>query len=448
MPEAVKWRITLGMLAGVITRDEIRSTYDTIRPCIRRTPVVRVDLSELDPAGPALPVVTLKLEQLQCAGSFKARGAFANLLLRDVPPAGVVAASGGNHGVAVAYAAHRRGVPARIFVPTVSAPAKMERIRQLGAELMVTGERYADALDAAQAWVESSGAMSVHAFDQRETLLGQGTLALELAGQAPEMGPEMGTALDTVLVPVGGGGLIGGIAAYFAGAVRVIGVEPDGAPTLTRARAEGRPADAPAEGVAADALAPRRVGELVFPITQAYVEDVVLVDDASILAAQRALWQAARIAAEPAASVGIAALLTGAYKPAPGEHVAVVISGANMAPSQLESAAWLRHVPAPFGIIEIFGRTDLGSRTWIRDTLLLCGSSSRPRPTTRPACSPCRGLNRWWNGRTSGWSRSGSGASRGTWSASSTTTARCTPSRSSASGWPGASTGCSGRWPS
>ena len=289
------------------------------------------------PGGPGLPAVTLKLEQLQCAGSFKARGAFANLLLRDVPPAGVVAASGGNHGVAVAYAAHRRGVPARIFVPTVSAPAKMERIRQLGAELVVTGERYADALAAAQAWVESSGAMSVHAFDQRETLLGQGTLALELAGQAPEMGPEMDRALDTVLVPVGGGGLIGGIAAYFAGTVRVIGVEPDGAPTLTRARAEGRPADAPAEGVAADALAPRRVGELVFPITQAYVEDVVLVDDASILAAQRALWQAARIAAEPAASVGIAALLTGAYKPAPGEHVAVVISGANMAPSQLES---------------------------------------------------------------------------------------------------------------
>ena len=329
------------MLADVISRDDIRGTYDTIRPFIRRTPVVRVDLSDLDPAATALPAVTLKLEYLQCAGSFKARGAFANLLLRDVPPAGVVAASGGNHGVAVAYAAHRRGVPARIFVPTVSAPAKIERIRRLGAELVVTGERYADALAAAQAWVESSGAMSVHAFDQRETLLGQGTVALELAGQAPEMGPEMGPeisrALDTVLVPVGGGGLIGGIAAYFAGAARVIGVEPDGAPTLTRARAEGRPADAPAEGVAADALAPRRVGELVFPITQAYVEDVVLVDDTSILAAQRALWQAARIAAEPAASVGIAALLTGAYKPAPGEHVAVVISGANMAPSQLES---------------------------------------------------------------------------------------------------------------
>jgi threonine dehydratase len=308
----------------VITRKEILATYDTIRPWIRRTPVVELELGEL-------PSVMLKLEQLQCAGSFKARGAFANLLLREVPPAGVVAASGGNHGVAVAYAANRRSVPARIFVPTVSAPAKIERIRQLGAELVVTGDRYADALAAAQDWVASSGAMSVHAFDQRETLLGQGTLGLELARQTEQ--------LDTVLVAVGGGGLIGGVAAWFGGATRVIGVEPDGAPTLTRARAAGEPADAPAEGVAADALAPRRVGELMFPIAQAHVEDVVLVDDAAILAAQRTLWQTARIAAEPAASVGIAALLTGAYKPAPGEHVAVVISGANMSPSQLEQEA-------------------------------------------------------------------------------------------------------------
>jgi len=216
-------------------------------------------------------------------------------------------------------------------VPSVSSPAKMERIRQLGAELVVTGDRYADALAAAQDWVASSGAMSVHAFDQRETLLGQGTLGLELARQTEQ--------LDTVLVAVGGGGLIGGVAAWFGGATRVIGVEPDGAPTLTLARAAGQPADAPAEGVAADALAPRRVGELMFPIAQAYVEDVVLVDDDAILAAQRVLWQTARIAAEPAASVGIAALLTGAYKPAPGEHVTVVISGANMSPGQLGEAS-------------------------------------------------------------------------------------------------------------
>jgi threonine dehydratase len=311
----------------VISRDDIRQCYDTIRPYIRRTPVIQVDLAELDESATALPTGTLKLEQLQCAGAFKARGAFTNLLLRDVPPAGVVAASGGNHGVAVAYAAHRLSIPAKIFVPTVSAPTKIERIRQLGADLVVTGDRYADALAAAQDWEQSSGAMSVHAYDQRETILGQGTLGLELAEQAP--------SLDTVLVPVGGGGLLAGVASWFTGEVRVIAVEPEGAPTLSYARAAGRPADAPAGSVAADALAPRRVGELVFPITESYVDDVLLVDDASILAGQRALWQAFRVAAEPAASVGIAALLAGAYKPAPGEHVAVVITGANMSPSQL-----------------------------------------------------------------------------------------------------------------
>ena len=302
----------------VISHDDIRSAYDTIRPYLRRTPVVDVDL-----AGP----VTLKLDQLQCAGSFKARGAFTNLLLRDVPPVGVAAASGGNHGVAVAYAAHRLGIPARIFVPTVSSPAKVERIRQL-ADLVVAGDHYAGALEAAEQWIATSGAMSVHAFDQRETILGQATLALELAAQS---GP-----LDTVLVPVGGGGLIAGIASYFAGTTRVIGVEPDGAPTLARARAAGLPVDAPMGSIAVDALAPRRVGNLVFPITQAYVEDVVLVDDDAIRTAQRTLWQTARIAAEPAASVGVAALLSGAYKPVPGERVAVIISGANMTAAQLE----------------------------------------------------------------------------------------------------------------
>jgi threonine dehydratase len=302
----------------LITRADIHRAYETISPYLRRTPFLR-----LDRPGP----VILKLEQLQCAGSFKARGAFTNLLLRDIPAAGVAAASGGNHGVAVAYAANRLGIPARIFVPTVSSPAKVERIREL-ADLVIAGDRYADALAAAQEWTGSSGAISVHAFDQRETILGQATLALELDNQA---GP-----LDTVLVPVGGGGLIAGIASYFAGGTRVIGVEPEDAPTLTRARAAGMPADAPAGGIAVDALAPRRVGDLVFPITQDYVEDVLLVDDDAIRAAQRTLWQTARVAAEPAASVGVAALLTGAYQPAPGERVAVIISGANMAPAQLD----------------------------------------------------------------------------------------------------------------
>jgi threonine dehydratase len=297
-----------------ITRDDIHRTYEVIAPYLRRTPVIGVKLG----GGP----VTLKLEQLQCAGSFKARGAFTNLLLRDVPEAGVVAASGGNHGVAVAYAAHRLKVPAKIFVPTVSNPGKISRIKDLGADLVVGGDRYADALSAAEQWVTTTGAMTVHAYNQRETILGQGTLALELREQTD--------ALDTVLVPVGGGGLIAGTASYFAGTTRVIGVEPDGAPTLTYARANGEPVDAPAGSIAADALAPKRVGDLVFPITQEYVDDVVLVDDDAIRHAQHTLWQELRIAVEPAAAVGIAALLTGAYQPEAGEQVAVVISGTNM----------------------------------------------------------------------------------------------------------------------
>jgi threonine dehydratase len=310
-----------------VTREDIRAVHDVIRPHVRRTPVVELDAADLGIAASPAPLV-LKLEHLQCSGSFKARGAFANLLLRPVPAVGVVAASGGNHGVAVAYAAHRLGMPAAIFVPTISAPAKISRIRSLGANLHVEGDRYADALTAAHHWQASTGALSVHAFDQRETLLGQGTVALELTSQS---------TVDTVLVPVGGGGLIGGMAAYLAGSVRVVGVEPVDAPTLTAALAHGAPTDAPTGSIAADALAPRRVGELMFAIAQAYISDVVLVDDRAILAAQRALWQAIRIIAEPAAAVGVAALLSGAYRPEPNERVAVVISGANTTPSMPDS---------------------------------------------------------------------------------------------------------------
>jgi threonine dehydratase len=317
---------------GVITRADIERTYEVIRSHVRRTPALEVDLADLADHGRRAPGpgLTLKLEQLQRAGSFKVRGAFANLLLRTVPAAGVVAASGGNHGVAVAYAARRLGVPARIYVPVISAPAKIERIRSLGADLVVGGDRYADALAAAQEWVADSGALSIHAYDQRETLLGQGSVGLEIAEQA--------SGLDTVLVPVGGGGLIGGIAAYFAGSVRVVGVEPTEAPTLTTAWSRGAPADAPAGGVAADALAPRRVGDLVYPITRSHVSEVALVDDAAIRAAQRSLWRATRLLVEPAAAVGVAALLSGAYQPAADERVAVVISGANTTPGDLDAA--------------------------------------------------------------------------------------------------------------
>src|SRR5512134_72967 len=251
-----------------LTRAEIERVYRLIAPRVRRTPVLQASGAEF-----GLPPVrlTFKLELLQLAGVFKTRGAFANLLLRKIPEAGVVAASGGNHGAAVAYAAMRLGVRARIFVPTVSSPAKIERIRRYGADLVVEGERYADALTASETWARESGAAPVHAYDQEETLLGQGTLALELATQAPE--------IETLLVAVGGGGLIGGIAAWYAGDVQVVGVEPEGAPTLFRALAAGRPVDTEAGSIAADSLAPRRVGRLMFPIAQEHVAQVVLVTD-------------------------------------------------------------------------------------------------------------------------------------------------------------------------
>ncbi len=257
-----------------LTPDGVRATYALIKPHIRVTPTV--ETSGADFGLGAFPL-TLKLEQLQHAGSFKTRGAFANLLMRDVPNVGVVAASGGNHGAAVAYAAMRRGVPARIFVPTVSSAAKISRIQAYGAELVVGGDRYADALTASEEWVKHSGALPVHAYDQLETLLGQATVGLELSDQAPD--------LDTLLVAVGGGGLIGGIAAWYAGRIKVVGVEPEGAPTLTEALRVGRPVDAPAGSIAADSLAPRRVGELMFSVAQAHVDRVVLASDAAIRAA-------------------------------------------------------------------------------------------------------------------------------------------------------------------
>jgi len=241
--------------------------------------------------------------------------------MRTLPDAGVVAASGGNHGAAVAYAARQLGIRTKIFVPTVSSPAKTQRIHEYGAELVVVGERYADALAASKAWETSSGALAVHAYDQLETLLGQGTIGMELSQQAPD--------LDTVLVPVGGGGLIGGIAAWYAGSVKIIGVEPEAAPTLTAALKAGLPVDAEAGGVAADSLAPRRIGGLMFPLAQSYVDRVVLVTDADIRRAQAALWESLRVVAEPGGAAALAGLLCGGYVPVAGERVGIVISGGN-----------------------------------------------------------------------------------------------------------------------
>ena len=306
-----------------IGRDHIAATEAVIRRHIRRTPVIEVEGRDfgIDHGRPGADLrLVFKLELTQKAGSFKARGAFANLLLRKVPPAGVVAASGGNHGAAVAHAARELGIPARIYVPTISTPAKVERIRATGAELMLVGERYDEALNASEAWAQTSGALRVHAFDQDETLMGAGTLGLELEDQ-------IGVP-DAVLVPVGGGGLIGGVAAWFGGRTRVIGVEPELAPTLARALAAGAPVDAPAVGIAADSLAPRRIGERVFPIARRFTESVLVTDDA-IAAAQRALWATLRIAAEPGGATSLAALLSGRFVPPPGSRIAIVVSGGN-----------------------------------------------------------------------------------------------------------------------
>jgi threonine dehydratase len=263
----------------------------------------------------------LKLELLQHTGSFKARGAFTNLMTRTVPPAGVVAASGGNHGVAVAYAAMKLGKRATIFLPSVSSPSKMHRIREYGAELVVTGDRYADALAASDEWAVKSGALRVHAFEQMETMLGQGTVGLEFEEQAPE--------LDTLLIAVGGGGLIGGIAAWYSGRVKIVGVEPEAAPTLSDALKAGRPVDAKAGGIAADSLAPRRVGELMFPIARKFVDHVVLVRDDEIEQAQAMLWNVLRLATEPGGAAAFAALLSRRYQPQSGERTGVLLCGGN-----------------------------------------------------------------------------------------------------------------------
>jgi threonine dehydratase len=306
------------MPSDTISRERIEAAERVIRPYIRRTPVIEIGGRDFGLDGPP---VTLKLELLQHSGSFKARGAFANMLLREVPKAGVVAASGGNHGAAVAYTAMKLKVPAKIFVPSICSPAKIQRIRDYGANLVVEGERYADALTASELWVTQSGALPIHAFDQIETMLGTGTLGRELQGQAPN--------LDTLLVSVGGGGLIGGIAAWYAGDASIIGVEPEASPTLAKALEAGRPVDAETGGIAADSLAPKRVGDRTFPIAQRYVRNVVLVTDDAIRHAQQMLWNVTRIVTEPGGAAALAALISGRYRPQPGERVGVVLCGAN-----------------------------------------------------------------------------------------------------------------------
>ena len=308
-----------------VNRALIKKNYKLIQPHVRRTPIIEIDATDFGLAsigkGSDSSKIVFKLELFQHAGSFKARGAFTNLLTRKVPRAGVVAASGGNHGVAVAFAAMKLGKPAKIFVPSVASAEKMERIRGYGAELVIAGERYADALAASEKWVAETGAMPVHAFEQIETMLGQGSVGLEIEEQAPK--------LDTLLVAVGGGGLIGGVAAWFAGRVKVIGVEPEAAPTLWNAMKAGHPVDSEAGGIAADSLAPKRVGELMFPIAQKYIPSIVLVSDDAIQQAQESLWKTFRVVAEPGGAAATAALLSGRYKPKRGERVGILVCGGN-----------------------------------------------------------------------------------------------------------------------
>lgn len=302
------------------SRDRIVEANRVIRPHIRRTPVIEVNAADF---GLSPVHLTLKLELLQHSGSFKARGAFANMLTREIPQAGVVAASGGNHGAAVSYAAMKLGIPAKIFIPSVASSAKVERIREYGADIVITGESYADALAASEEWIAHSGALGIHAYDQAETLLGQGTVGKELEEQAAD--------LDTLLVAVGGGGLIGGVAAWYAGKIKIVGVEPEAAPTLWKALEAGRPVDAQAGGIAADSLAPRRVGELMFPIAQSYVDNVLLVEDEAIRKAQALLWKSLRVAAEPGGAAAFAALSSGRYKTRPGERLGIIVCGGNTA---------------------------------------------------------------------------------------------------------------------
>lgn len=271
--------------------------------------------------------VWLKLEQLQVGGSFKARGMLNRLLANPIPASGVIVASGGNAGIATAAAARALGVKCEVFVPTVSSPMKQAKLRELGAEVVVTGAAYADALQACLDRQRLTGALLTHAYDQPEVVAGAGTLAREIEAQ--------GGRPDTVLVSVGGGGLIAGIAAWFEDSARVVALEPELAPTLHSARAAGEPVDVAVGGIAADSLGARRIGAIAWDVTQRHVKDSLLLPDAAIREAQLWLWKQMKLAVEPAAALGLAALQTGAYRPRDGETVCLVICGANLDPATL-----------------------------------------------------------------------------------------------------------------
>lgn len=309
-------------------RTAIVAAAQRISGYVRHTPVLRLDGTQLGmmQPNPGSPVV-LKLELLQHAGSFKPRGAFNRLLAANRPAHGVIAASGGNHGAAVAFAARSLDLTAEIFVPEATPAAKVARIESYGARVIRTGATYAEAFTACRARQAETGALDVHAYDHPDVIAGQGTVGREFETDAPD--------LTHILVAVGGGGLIGGIAAWYAGSAQVIGVEPEGCPALHDALGAGRPVAAPVGGLAADSLGAREVGALMFPIAQAHVAASVLVTDAAIAAAQRLLWDSLRLIAEPGGATALAALASGAFTPPPGARVGVVVCGANTDPAKV-----------------------------------------------------------------------------------------------------------------
>jgi threonine dehydratase len=305
-----------------VSRAAIARAAALIRPHVRETPVLALPSGGFGHPGP----LSLKLEFLQHAGSFKSRGAFTHLLTREVGPGGVTAASGGNHGAAVAYAARALGHRATIFVPEISPPAKVNLIKAFGADVVIGGKRYDDAQAACDAHAAATGALKIHPFEAAETQAGQGTVAREWDRQAG--------ALDTVLVAAGGGGLVAGMACWWRGRVRVVAVEPENSRALHAALEAGGPVPVPVESLAADSLGARQVGVTVHAAAAAFVDRVALVPDKAIISAMRALWLEFRVAVEPGGAAALAALLCGAYRPAPGERLGVLVCGANVDPGR------------------------------------------------------------------------------------------------------------------
>jgi threonine dehydratase len=308
-------------MALPVTRDAISAAHQRITPHIRRTPLLKLN----DRAFGLDCAITFKLEYLQHAGSFKSRGAFNTLLSNEIPTSGVAAASGGNHGAAVAYAAQSLGAKAKIFVPEISSPIKIATIKRFGADVTVGGARYDDAQMACNLYREQTSALLVHPFDAISTLEGQGTVAKEWE--------EDGELPDTVLIACGGGGLVGGIASYWAGRLKIVAVEPEGSRCLHAALAEGAPVPVDVNSVAADSLGAKRVGQMAFDIAKEAIDHVALVSDEAIRSAQTTLWQDFRIMSEPGGAAALAALLSGAYRPQKGERVGVLLCGGNVDPA-------------------------------------------------------------------------------------------------------------------